>query len=525
MKRTFLLLLILFALLFVSCGAIDTSLIDASMFEKEAEIFTVSFETDGGSIVNSIEVEENCTVKRPHSPTKEGYVFDAWYTEDDTKWLFLNGLVEYDMTLYAKWLPIQTVNFVTDYGTIPENQQVGYGRYATMPEITYDGYYIEGWYDEYDNLWSFDEFPIKRDMTFTAKWKKTVNVSVNGETKTLIPGTEIGKLPHPVKSGAYFIGWFRSNELSALVPVNETTVFYENTTLIPKWEENENVILITLDTGEGWLHGCEKQINSEIGAKLTCLPEANSLGNSYFLGWYDENGVRYSKNSVLYEDITLYARYQFRTECQVNESKEHNFTPWDYDPKFPSCTEDALAKRYCYNCNEYEYKYTEDAYGHKYNNDWTYSFMQKSRKCYVCDYEQIVEFSDVTDVVNNVFLTGEAYNKDKVDCLFNGNWNDANTDAFCGKDDTPLTVSIRLKSPTSVNGIYLKGTGANGVDVLVKFQGDTEFTRIAISTFDSEPVLTHLPNRPITEIKLTMQFSGEGTCLWQEVALVKIPNV
>ena len=193
MKKTLLLLLILFALTLVSCGVIDTSLIDTSIFEKEAEVYTVSFESDGGSIVNSVEVIENHGIKRPENPTKEGYVFDAWYTEDDTKWLFLSNFVEYDMTLYAKWLPIQTVNFVTDYGEVPQNQQVGYGRYATIPEITYEGYYIEGWYDEYENLWSFDEFPIKRDITLTAKWEKTVDVSINGEIKHLIPGTEIGK--------------------------------------------------------------------------------------------------------------------------------------------------------------------------------------------------------------------------------------------------------------------------------------------------------------------------------------------
>ena len=523
MKKFLLLLLILISIFLISCD-IDLSLIDTSMFEKEPEIYTVTFDTDGGTEITSVNVTENHTVKRPENPTKDGYVFDGWYTESGDKWLFFQNFVQFDMTLYAKWLNTQTVNFVSDYGVI-ENQLVGYGKYATEPDITYEGYYIEYWYDEYDNQWSFDEFPIKRDITLTAKWGKMVEITVDGSIIYIIPGQEIGTLPELKKSGAYFVGWYRSNEQNALEKVENTTVFYENATLIPKWEENENVILITLEKGEGHLNENKKYYLCEKGAKLTNLPEPSSVGNSYFLGWYDENGTRYSKNSVVYEDLTLTARYQFHTQCKANESGNHRFSQWNYDPAYADCTQDAIATRYCLDCNEEEIEIKEDAHGHRYNNFWTYSFMKKSRTCYVCDHVQDVEFSQITDVVTYATVTDNVYGSKNVDCLFNGIWNEESDNSFCGKDDTPVTVTIRLKPNTSPDGIYIQGTGNQSLNIFVKFQGDTEYTFIGISYFSCEGVLTFLPDKPISEIKLVMDHSGEGVVFWQEVAFVNIPEV
>ncbi len=525
MKKTLLFLLILLSCALVSCDLVDFSLIDTSMFEKEPEIYTVTFESEGGSAVEFQQVSELSTVKRPENPTKENYDFDGWYTEDGDKWLFFTNTVEQDLTLYAKWVPLRSVTFVTDYGDIPETQYVGSGRYAAEPKIEYKGYYIDYWHDDYDNIWDFKELPIKNDITLYAKWEKLLEIKIEDEIIYLKPGTEIGELPELKKSGAYFLGWYRRNDKMALERVDKTTIFNESTYLVPKWEENENVILITLNQGEGRLPDSKKLLLSEKGAKLVNLPEPYSQGSSYFLGWYDENGARYSKNSVAYSDITLTAKYQFHTQCEVNDGGRHRFTLWQADPEFPSCTEDATIMRYCLDCNEKEIEITHDALGHKYNDLWSYSFMKKTRACYVCDYEQVVEFTDITDTVAGAQIIGSVYNESKVDCLFNKNWNDANTDAFCGKDETEVSVKISLKTATSPHGIYIKGDGSSSVEVQVKYQGDTKFTTVSICAFGNEPSLALLDGRPITEIQIIMRNGGTGEELWQEVALVKIPKV
>lgn len=66
--------------------------------------YTVSFDSEGGSEISNIKVIKNNTVSIPVVPTKEGYIFDGWFTDKKCK-------VEYDfdtkvtknIALYAKW--------------------------------------------------------------------------------------------------------------------------------------------------------------------------------------------------------------------------------------------------------------------------------------------------------------------------------------------------------------------------------------------------------------------------------------
>ena len=66
---------------------------------------TVTFsDTESPSTVYSIQsVITGSPVTEPESPSKQGYVFDGWYTSDGVKWDF-SDLVQQDMTLYARWV-------------------------------------------------------------------------------------------------------------------------------------------------------------------------------------------------------------------------------------------------------------------------------------------------------------------------------------------------------------------------------------------------------------------------------------
>ncbi len=45
------------------------------------ETYTVTFESNGGSAVAPVtEIEEGATVTLPAAPTKDGYVFEGWFT-------------------------------------------------------------------------------------------------------------------------------------------------------------------------------------------------------------------------------------------------------------------------------------------------------------------------------------------------------------------------------------------------------------------------------------------------------------
>ena len=75
------------------------------------EQFTVTFNSNGGSTVESLKVNENTTLTKPADPTKEGYLFDGWYIDESytLEWDFNTFVVVTNITLYAKWEEIPEV--------------------------------------------------------------------------------------------------------------------------------------------------------------------------------------------------------------------------------------------------------------------------------------------------------------------------------------------------------------------------------------------------------------------------------
>ena len=80
-------------------------LLIATIFVVRHNGFTVKFETDGGSHIDSVKVLHSKTVPAVEDPVKEGWQFVGWYTDRDCTraWNISTDMVETSMTLYAKW--------------------------------------------------------------------------------------------------------------------------------------------------------------------------------------------------------------------------------------------------------------------------------------------------------------------------------------------------------------------------------------------------------------------------------------
>lgn len=65
--------------------------------------FTVTFDTNGGSRVESVKVMHSEKVNKPENPVKEGYQFTGWYTDENctSEWNFDTDTVIESITLYA----------------------------------------------------------------------------------------------------------------------------------------------------------------------------------------------------------------------------------------------------------------------------------------------------------------------------------------------------------------------------------------------------------------------------------------
>ena len=68
--------------------------------------YTVTFDSRGGSAVESQRVHAGNPVRRPEAPDYGGYDFVGWFTDENaevTLWDFDTDRVNSDMTLYAGW--------------------------------------------------------------------------------------------------------------------------------------------------------------------------------------------------------------------------------------------------------------------------------------------------------------------------------------------------------------------------------------------------------------------------------------
>lgn len=68
--------------------------------------WTVTFDTDGGMPEPESQIRANLPATKPDDPTKEGFDFGGWYTDEafTTEYTFTEGeKVTQDMPLYAKW--------------------------------------------------------------------------------------------------------------------------------------------------------------------------------------------------------------------------------------------------------------------------------------------------------------------------------------------------------------------------------------------------------------------------------------
>ncbi|MFI3329260.1 MAG: InlB B-repeat-containing protein [bacterium] len=75
---------------------------DETVTPNEEVSYTITFDTNGGSSVDSITLDSNDEINLPAS-TKAGYVFAGWYLESGLLTAYSSSVEKVDRTLYAKW--------------------------------------------------------------------------------------------------------------------------------------------------------------------------------------------------------------------------------------------------------------------------------------------------------------------------------------------------------------------------------------------------------------------------------------
>ena len=300
---------------------ITTIVVGLLIGNTKQKTYEVSFETNGGSVVESQIVNEGDQVKKPVDPTKDGYMFFEWTYQGKTYDFSLE--VTSNLVLTARWTELKEdvktfiVKFETDGGTTIPNQIVEKGKTVAKPiDPVKEGYTFKGWLLN-DKIYDFTKI-IEENIELKAKWEKveekdnedkqkdkkyTVTYNSNGGSKvssqTITEGSKISRPSDPTRRGYIFAGWLLNGS-----PYDFNKAVTSNITLVAKWNEIKAKYTVTFNSNGGSAIG--NQTVTE-GSKVSKPSDPTRKGYT-FAGWL-LNGSAYDFNKVVTGNITLIAKW------------------------------------------------------------------------------------------------------------------------------------------------------------------------------------------------------------------------
>ena len=198
----------------------DSSSVDSS--EEESPICTVTFESNGGTVMETITVERGAVIDlRDYMPIKANSYFYGWCSDAAlTTRVDAFYMVQGNATLYAEWGTDETyvLTFETNGGSTIESVSYRPNAYLLEPAApTKENYAFAGWYKDAACTKEFSFFTApqmpKSNLTIYAKW-----VALNGFVFETNGGSEVepiygtagdlvGEIATPTKEGKIFEGW------------------------------------------------------------------------------------------------------------------------------------------------------------------------------------------------------------------------------------------------------------------------------------------------------------------------------
>jgi len=270
--------LLLYFLVFKKDEEVKPTIKEPTPTDPVKEEVTLTFDTDGGSEIESVKVEKGKTYELPE-PTKENYDFKGWYLDDT---LVDNTTVfDKDVTLKAKWeetpkeIKYYNVKFDSKGGSSVKSIKVECEKELKLPKApTRTGYNFISWADKNGKVILDGALLSCEDVTLFANWEKveeekkyyTVTFDSKGGSNISNLKIECGKelsLPKtPTREGYEFVSWYDKNGKTIL---DKALLSCENITLYAEWKEVEKPKEYTCPDGYELKDKtkCVKLVNSE----------------------------------------------------------------------------------------------------------------------------------------------------------------------------------------------------------------------------------------------------------------------
>ena len=317
--------------------------------------YEIRYESKGG--IPSYYVRSSTEMETPiimdKVPTKEGYTFAGWNTQEDgTGTTYKAGDTykgELITTLYAQWkIATYAVNYNVNGGSnAPAAQTKTYGKELTLSNTkpTRTGYNFAGWNTKADGSGTAyavgTVYTGNADLTLYAQWKAlTYGVTYNGNGGSNVPASQTktyGKdltlsSTKPTRTGYSFTGWNTKADGNGTVYA-PGAVYKANAkvTLYAQWK----VITYTITYNANGGTGAPSKQTKTYGKDLTLSSTKPTKSGYAFTGWNtkaDGSGTAYAAGTVYKSNaaLTLYAQWS------VNESgnpfADIRKDVWQYEP-------------------------------------------------------------------------------------------------------------------------------------------------------------------------------------------------
>ena len=280
----------------------------------------VTFDTCGGSSVDSISIPFGQALGELPIPTHEGYTFVGWFTAvSGGTQVTASTVVTADITLYAHWtIKSYTVVFDANGGSGGVFKSYNHGSIlGDLPVPTREGYAFVGWFTAVSGGTQVTASTVvSADITLYAHWtikSYTVVFDANGGSggvsKSYNHGSILGELSVPTREGYVFVGWFTAT--SGDTQVTASTVVTGPQTLYARWKTREKVQL--WEGGPYWA-------TTNIGAE-------EPWESGYYFWWGDTVGYKRENDKWVASDGSN-SDFSFR-DVGPTENKSVLELKWD----------------------------------------------------------------------------------------------------------------------------------------------------------------------------------------------------
>ena len=292
--------------------------------------YTISFDSAGGSAVAPVTQEYDTAVSAPANPSRNGYGFNGWLTEEGEAFVF-DKIPAYDVALTADWEPIRYTITYNLNGGVNASANLAYytieDKTVTFAAPTRRGYAFIGWFTDGDYTEEITEIPTGSygEVEIYAKWEiiiyEITYVGVDGldnpnpseyTVEDDITFADIFRL------GYTYHGLYAESEFQTVVTgipqgtIGDVTVYAKytvNTYNVWLDGKNEADYTVSFDLGGGEGDITAQHIVGDIALEYPAIPQRSGY---LFGGWYqteDCTGNAYDFTSSVRSDITLYAKW------------------------------------------------------------------------------------------------------------------------------------------------------------------------------------------------------------------------